>query len=84
MTRAIPSGRANRAILALIVGLVGVVAVAYLGLGLASASTTLGCDYFTYAAAATRHLDGQALYPAGVARTGSAGSTSTRRLSSCS
>jgi hypothetical protein len=59
--------------LVLVVGLVGAVAVAYLGLGLASASTTLGCDYFTYADAATRHLHGEAIYPAGVARTGECG-----------
>ena len=78
MTRAAtsPSARVERSrriMLALIVVFVGVIAVAYIDFGLSAASTTLGCDYNTYADAATRHLNGEAIYPAGVARTGECG-----------
>ncbi|MEO5941474.1 MAG: hypothetical protein ABIZ72_10685, partial [Candidatus Limnocylindrales bacterium] len=56
------STRSSRVMLAIIIAAVGSVAIAYLGLGLMAASTTLGCDYYTYADAANRHLDGQAIY----------------------
>jgi hypothetical protein len=65
--------RSRRIMLGLIVAFIGVIAVAYIGFGLSAASTTLGCDYNTYADAVTRHLNGQAIYPAGVARTGECG-----------
>jgi hypothetical protein len=65
--------RSRRILIGMIVAFVGVIAIAYIGFGLSVASTTLGCDYSTYADAATRHLNGEALYPAGVARTGECG-----------
>ena len=65
--------RSSRVMLAIIIVAVGSVAIAYLGLGLMAASTTLGCDYYTYADAVIRHLDGQAIYPAAAARTGECG-----------
>ena len=65
--------RSRRIMLGMIVAFVGVIAVAYIGFGLSAASTTLGCDYNTYADAASRHLNGEAIYPAGVARTGECG-----------
>jgi hypothetical protein len=49
------------------------VAIAYIAFGLATAGPTFGCDYFTYADAAVRHLTGSAIYQAGPARTGECG-----------
>ena len=55
----------------MLVILVGVVAALYLAFGLATASTTLGCDFQVYRAAADRFLAGGALYNSAVTSTGS-------------
>jgi alpha-1,2-mannosyltransferase len=65
--------RGAQLVAAVAIGLVLLVALVYIAFGLATAQTTLGCDYFTYADAAQRHLDGLPIYPSGAARTGECG-----------
>jgi alpha-1,2-mannosyltransferase len=50
--------------------LVGVVAAIYLGFGIATAGSTLGCDYDAYSSAASRYLHGQPIYDLAITKTG--------------
>ena len=76
-SRAKPAGPAptglERVAQIAIVGLAGAVALVYIAFGLVTASTTLGCDFFTYADAANRHLQSVAIYAVGSAHTGDCG-----------
>ena len=65
-----PVPASRRVLVVAIVALMIVVALLYLAFGLLTASTTLGCDYGSYSAAASRFLAGQPIYLPGPARTG--------------
>lgn len=64
------SRTAERIALTILVASTVTVAMMYLAFGLATASTTLGCDYGSYSGAASRFLAGEPIYLPGPARTG--------------
>lgn len=68
-----PNARGPQLIVAALVAVVVAVALIYIAFGLLTAGPTLGCDYFTYADAAARHVRGGPVYPIAAARTGDCG-----------
>jgi hypothetical protein len=65
------SARPSRSFRLMLLILVAVVAGLYLAFGIATAATTLGCDFQVYRAAADRFLAGEGLYSSAVTSTGS-------------